>query len=308
MLLESKPRFSLVIPVLNAASVWKELHAAIEAQSVHPETILIINSDSDDGTAELVAKAGYRMHSVRRAEFNHGRTRQLAADMLAESELLIYLTQDAIPHDAECFANILRVFADAKVGAAFGRQLPRTQAGVLEAHARRFNYTATSRCFSFEDRQRFGFKCVYASNSFAAYRHSALNDVGGFPTNTIVSEETITFARMQMKGWKTAYAADSSVIHSHDYTIRQEFSRYFDIGVGYERASWILDHYNKLNGEGLRFLRSELQEILPGRFYLLPEFFMRASAKFVGYKLGCMESHLPLWLKRRISAQKAYWK
>lgn len=303
----SSPRFSLIIPTLNAAGVFASLQTAIQVQSVQPETVLIIDSSSEDGTVELARQAGYQVHTINRNEFNHGRTRQLAVELLPEAELLIYLTQDATPNDSVCFANMARCFQDKQVGATFGRQIPRQTVSIFESHARCFNYPAVSQVYTFECRQKFGFKCVFASNSFAAYRRQALDDVGGFPENTIVSEETITFARLQMHGWKTAYVADAVVVHSHCYTVLQEFSRYFDIGVGYSRESWIYENYRTPKNEGWRFLCSELRALVPSHMHLLPLYLLRNAAKYFGYKLGSQEAHLPLWLKKRISNQKTYW-
>lgn len=37
-------------------------------------------------------------------------------------------------------------------------------------------------------------------------------------------------ARMIQAGYKIAYCAEASVRHSHNYTPKQEFQRYFDTG------------------------------------------------------------------------------
>ena len=82
-------------------------------------------------------------------------------------------------------------------------------------------------------------KTAFNSNSFAAYRRKALKDVGGFPINTILSEDMYVTAKMLLKNWSVAYCADAKVYHSHNYTIWQEFKRYFDIGVFHAKEAWI---------------------------------------------------------------------
>ena len=42
-------------------------------------------------------------------------------------------------------------------------------------------------------------KTAFNSNSFAAYRRKALKDVGGFPINTILSEDMYVTAKMLLK-------------------------------------------------------------------------------------------------------------
>jgi rhamnosyltransferase len=301
-------RVALIIPTCNAARNWHALHEGISRQSITPQQILVVDSSSSDGTEALVRDAGWPVISIAQRDFNHGGTRQLAAEHLPDAEILIYLTQDAVPFDKDAFSNILAIFDDPVVGAAFGRQLPRLEAGPLEAHARYYNYPPVSRIHAFECRKTLGFKAVFASNSFAAYRRTALDQVGGFPLNALVSEETIVFARLQRIGWKTAYVADASVIHSHGYTIREQFCRYFDIAAGYARENWIEKEYRAPNSEGRRFVISEIRYLFPARIHLIPLAALHTLAKGIGYQLGRLEKHLPLPFKRALSNQKSFWK
>jgi rhamnosyltransferase len=305
--LHKKLRVALIIPTYNAARDWHALYEGIRRQSFTPQQILVIDSSSSDGTEELVRDAGLRLVSISQRNFNHGGTRQRAAEYVPDADVLIYLTQDAVPFDKDAFSNILAVFADPMVGAAYGRQLPRLEAGPLESHARYFNYPAVSGVYTFEDRNTLGFKAVFASNSFAAYRRTALDQVGGFPVNALVSEETIVFARLQRAGWKTAYAADASVLHSHDYTIREQFSRYFDIAAGYARESWIEKDYRAPHSEGRRFVISEIRSLFPWHIHLIPLAVLHTLAKAIGYQLGRREMRLPLVFKRALSNQKSFW-
>jgi rhamnosyltransferase len=134
-----------------------------------------------------------------------------------------------------------------------------------------------------------------------------LDQVGGFPLDALVSEETIVFAKLQRAAWKTAYAADASVIHSHGYTIRDQFSRYFDIAVGYARESWIEREYRAPHGEGRRFVISEIKYLFPWHIHFIPLAALHTLAKAIGYQLGRQQAYLPLLLKRALSAQKSFW-
>jgi rhamnosyltransferase len=204
---------------------------------VLPEQVLIVDSESADATEELARSAGFQVKSVARAEFNHGGTRQMAAEMLADCEILVYMTQDAGLATLDALAKLIAVHDDPKVAAAYGRQLPRPSAGMIEAHARNFNYPPTSDLQDLASRELLGFRAIFISNSFAADRRSALMDVGGFPSNVIFGEDTITAAKLWLAGFKVAYAAEACVYHSHAHTWRQDFERYFDIGVLHSRES-----------------------------------------------------------------------
>jgi GT2 family glycosyltransferase len=149
---------------------------------VRPEQVLIVDSESNDATVELARAAGFQvMYRQSGAEYSHGSTRQTAAEMLSDAEILVYMTQDAVLANAQALAALLRPFEDDRVGAVYGRQLPREGAGHIEAHARVFNYPATSEVRSMENARHRGFKAIFFSNSFGAYRRKALEEVGGFP-------------------------------------------------------------------------------------------------------------------------------
>ena len=298
----------VVIPTCNAAAYWKRLHQGLTAQGVSPEQVLIVDSCSEDGTQALARRAGYRLLEIRRDSFRHGATRQLAASFFPKQETLIFLTQDALPQPQErCFEQLLLAFRNPEVGAAYGRQVARDGAGPIELHARLFNYPDQSEVREFASKGELGFRAAFFSNSFAAYRRSAFDQVGGFPTNTIVSEEVTVAARMLLAGWKIAYQADARVAHSHDFTFRQEFARYFDIGVYHGRSKWLLEQFGTAGGEGRAFIHSQLRFLWRTAPALLPAAMGRNVSKWLSYQLGLHERWLPLPVKRGFSGQQSYW-
>ena len=298
---------AVVVPALNAANDWQRFAPALLA-CVQPDQVLILDSSSDDGTADLARAMGFRVHSISRTEFNHGGTRQLATQLLPTVELLIFLTQDAVLAEPDAIRNLLEPFYDPNIAAAFGRQLPRPEAGPIEAHARLFNYPAQSSVRTIASREVLGFKAIFLSNSFAAYRREALLSVGGFPANVIFGEDTITAAKLLLAGWKIAYAADARAYHSHSYTWRQEFKRYFDIGVLHSREGWLLDEFGGASREGHRFIASELAHLWHGYWWLIPSALIRSALKFAGYRLGKIENKMSLRWKRRLSMHPGFWK
>lgn len=298
---------AVVVPTLNAGSVWCDWIDALLITKKDVNDIYIIDSSSSDDTVSLSCEAGFNVDKINPASFNHGGTRQSAVDRLDDYEVVVFLTQDAILASPDSIDDLLKAFEDPMVGAAYGRQLPRRSASLIEAHSRLFNYTNKSRVNSFEDAKELGMKTAFMSNSFAAYRRSALHDVGGFPTNSIVSEDMYAAARMLMQNWKIAYCADAQVYHSHGYSIFQEFQRYFDIGVFNARESWIREAFGQAEPEGGRFVRSELKFLLLNNPLLLPASILRTCFKLLGYKFGINESLFPVSVKRAFSMQKNYW-
>lgn len=301
-----KLRLSIVVPTLNAASDWPKFAPALLA-AVTPEQVFIVDSSSTDGTVDLAHAAGFRVQTITRESFNHGGTRQLAADLLSETDILVYLTQDALLASGEAIAVLLKTFDDPEVGAAYGRQLPHVDATPIEAHARLFNYPARSSVRTLDSRQSMGIKSIFISNSFAAYRREALFAVGGFQRDVIFGEDTIAAAKLLLAGWKIAYVADAQVYHSHAYTWTQDFKRYFDIGVLHSRENWLLQEFGGTGGEGGRFVRSEWNYLWPQYWWLIPSALIRTALKLAGYRLGRIESKLSLEIKRRLSMHRRFW-
>ncbi len=255
----------------------------------------------------LARRAGYRLIQIAQTEFRHGATRQAACQYLPLAERLVFLTQDAIPATARSLATLCRALDDPAVGAAYGRQIARPQADPLERHGRLYNYPEVPEVRSFESRHQMGFRAAYFSNSFAVYRRSALDAVGGFPTDTIVSEEVTVAARMLMAGWKLAYQADAAAIHSHPLTLGSEFRRYFDIGVHHGREPWLLQTFGTVGNEGRQFVLDELRFLWSNAPLWMPYAALRTIGKYLGYQLGAHERLLPHALKPKLSAHPQFW-
>jgi len=298
--------FFVVVPTLNAARDWFRLTAP-SIGCIPAGRVLILDSSSTDETANLATVAGFRVHTIARSEFNHGGTRQLAAELLPDADILVFLTQDIELVQSDDIHRLLEAFIDPTVAAAFGRQLPRRGATPSEAHARLYNYPSQSAIRTLASRKQLGFKAIFISNSFAAYRRDALMAVGGFPRDVIFGEDTIIAARLLLAGWKIAYVAEAKVYHSHSYTWKQEFKRYFDIGVLHQRESWMLHEFGGAGGEGGRFVRSELSYLWPRYWWLIPSALIRTGAKLIGYRLGRIEGHLSVGFKRNLSMNRQFW-
>lgn len=302
------PSFILVVPTLNAGSSWSEWISAVQNQSAKPLDVLVLDSESDDFTLTRSTQAGFKVKHILRKNFNHGGTRQIAVDLFRDqTEILVFMTQDAFLADSDSLLNLLAAFDNKNVGAAYGRQLAKKNATPFASHSRIFNYDKNSRTTSLSDKATLGFKACFLSNSFAAYRVSDLLSVGGFPKNIILGEDAFVAAKLLIAGKSVRYQAHACVFHSHNYTAFDEFRRHFDIGVFHSRERWLMENFGGASGEGLRFVLSELRYLLRMAPWLIPSALLRTACKLAGYRLGQAESCLPVGLKRHLSMFKAFW-
>ena len=301
-----KPRMACIVPTYNGRNDLPRLLESIKKQSASFD-VFIVDSSSSDGTDELARSCVQEIVTIPNTQFNHGGTRQQMVEKYLNYDIYVFMTQDAYLADKRSMERLVTPFSDPMVGAVCGRQLPHLDADVLAVHARFFNYPAESRLKSMADAAELGIKTPFVSNSFAAYRREALLDVGGFPKHVILSEDTYVAARMLLKGWKVAYAGDARCRHSHNYTMAEEFRRYFDTGVFHARESWVRESFGGAGGEGFRFVKSELRFLALRRWYLWPASLLRNTLKLLGYKLGRQERWLPLWVRRRLSMHSRFW-
>ena len=299
---------ALIIPTYNAGELWKNVLEGISRQAGAPDRKLVIDSGSTDGTPRLAREAGFEVVTIDKKDFDYGGTRQLGADHVKDCDILIYMTQDVVLADENALAALAGAFADPKVGAAYGRQLPRIGATAIETHARLFNYPPQSHVRDKSDIPKSGFKCAFFSDAFGAYRRAAHEEIGGFPLKVIFGEDSIAVGKMLMRGWKIAYVAESRALHSHGYTLPQEFRRYFDIGAFHDQHHWMLEAFGKLGGEGLKFVKSESAYLLKKAPLHLPSAWIRTGAKWLGYRAGLRHAKLPLERKRSWSMNCGYWK
>lgn len=298
---------AVVIPTHNAKQdVTRLLNSLAKQEGAFD--VVVVDSTSTDGTSEVVKKhpVVHAHLEVDSSHFNHGGTRQWVVNQYPSYELYVFLTQDAYPVNRHTISQLVQVFEDQFVGAACGRQLPHLDATLLAAHARWFNYGEESIIKDMSDVPRLGIKVPFVSNSFSAYRASALADAGGFPDNVILSEDMYVAAKMALKGWKIAYAAQACVYHSHNYTLLEEWRRYFDIGVFHAQQPWIRQQFGGAGGEGVRYVYSELSYLKSKPYLWLPSL-LRNFGKLVAYKLGQKQDVLPLSLKKKLSMQPKYW-
>ena len=304
----NRPSFKIacIIPTYNGKKDLARLLDSLQKQSAQFD-LFIVDSSSKDGTTELAKSRCQNTLVIPSSEFNHGGTRQLMIDQNPKYDIYVFLTQDAYLEDPEAIFKITSMFSDSEVGAVCGRQLAHHDANLLAQHARSFKYPLKNQIKSLADAEKIGIKAAFMSNSFAAYRRTALESVSGFPRHVIFAEDMYAAAKMLLQGWKVGYSGDAACRHSHNYSITEEFRRYFDMGVFHARESWIRESFGSAGGEGLKYVISELKFLGLKKIYLWPLSFLRNAIKLFAYKLGQKESSLPISIKKRLGMYKGYW-
>jgi rhamnosyltransferase len=180
-------------------------------------------------------------------------------------------------------------------------------ANPLERFFREFRFPDQSQTRRLEPNQPLSVRDVAFSNAAAAYRTNVFWELGGFPEGVILGEDVMLVAKALKAGYTVGYCAEATVWHTHDYSVLQQFKRYFDIGACYSRAGDALGG-QQAGGEGLRFAKAQYKYLLQNKAYgWLPRAMLELGAKWLGYKLGFLERKLPLWAKKAMSLQPLFW-
>ena len=125
-----------------------------------------------------------------------------------------------------------------------------------------------------------------------------------------MSEDQEWSRRVLLAGYALRYVPEAAVHHSHPYTLRQAFRRFFDSGVSSERAYMAGARPSSvvLRRQALRYAKEELRWLWEtGRRRWIPYAAAYEGAKFVGLQLGIRHGRLPHAIKVRFSALPGYW-
>lgn len=300
-------KIDVIIPTYKPDEKLEKNLRMLRRQTVRPDRILIINTEESLFHSKEFAKMpqGEIVH-IRKAEFDHGGTRNRAA-ALCDGDIIVLLTQDAIPADEYMLEHLLRPFADPEVCAAYGRQMADWKDNPVEAYTRTFNYPKESRVKSKEDLPTLGIKTFFCSNVCAAYRKSDYDAMGGFPLHTIFNEDMIFASRLIEAGKKIVYAADAKVWHWHNYTGMEQLKRNFDLAVSQVDAGGLFTAVRS-ESEGIRLVKTTLfYFIKKGKPYLIPHILWQSGMKYIGYKLGQNYKKLPRRVILKVSLNPSYW-
>lgn len=227
----------MAIPVRDGGEPLARTLSALAAQTVEHE-LLVCDSGSRDGSAELAQARGARVLHIEPARFGHGATRNLLMREAAGTRVAL-LTQDAEPADAHWLERLLGGLELAPdVAIACGPYTPRADASVpvrmelqrwfsslapdgepqlerLSEHER-----ATLPVLSLVGHRGF-FTDANACLARHAWERVPFREVS-------YAEDRVLAIDMLRAGYAKAYVPAATVVHSHEYTVVEQLKRCFD--------------------------------------------------------------------------------
>jgi rhamnosyltransferase len=225
---------SLVVPTLDAGEILGELLASLDRQDAGVDLERIaVDSGSTDGTVERLRAHGFAVEGIPRREFDHGATRDRAIRR-ARGEVVVLLTQDAVPADPSWLRRLLEPYEDPRVAGVYCRQVPRPDCNPILA-ARLRNWTAgktepvvqevagPGELEALPPLERLA-RCAF-DNVASSVRRSVWERIP-FGRRSF-GEDLAWGKRALLAGWRIVFQPRSAVVHSHNRSPLAEARRLY---------------------------------------------------------------------------------
>ncbi len=231
---------SVVIPTWNGGARFLRVLEILDRQDVPGGLqLVVIDSGSKDGTREAAVAAGALLIEQDQATFNHGaaRNRGIAA---SSGQVVVLLTQDALPISESFVSGMLKPFVDAAVDGAYGRQYPLPDADPIlkyqleqwsaardEPNLQHFvqaDPDASLKLFNELPPLERYLRCAF-DNVASAVRRSSWEQKP-FPERNF-GEDVAWARRILLDGGTVAFEPTAEVEHSHPISMRREFFRLY---------------------------------------------------------------------------------
>jgi rhamnosyltransferase len=205
--LSSARSVSIVIRAKNEARFIGETLAAIfDPAALAPRQVVVVDSGSTDGTLDIVRSFPTALVQIPPDEFTYGYALNLGVANV-DSEIVATLSAHSQPANPDWLRALIEPFSQPLVAGVYGRQLPRSNATILELAGMRLTGLLS-------DRPRLLARRPLFSNANGAFRRSLWLEhpfderVGG-------AEDIAWVRSMQERGYLIAYQPTAAVYHSH---------------------------------------------------------------------------------------------
>jgi cellulose synthase/poly-beta-1,6-N-acetylglucosamine synthase-like glycosyltransferase/peptidoglycan/xylan/chitin deacetylase (PgdA/CDA1 family)/spore germination protein YaaH len=200
------PLVSVIIPAYNEEQVIEASVARI-LESDYPQVEVIVADDgSKDRTSEIVAGAfGDHPRVTLLTTSNGGKATALnRALAFAKGEIVVALDADT-QFEPTTISRLVRWFADERIGAVAGNAKVGNRVNLVS----RWQAVEYVTAQNIERRALTRFDAIMVvPGAVGAWRRAALDEVGGYPENTLAEDQDLTIA-VQRRGWRVAYDEDA---------------------------------------------------------------------------------------------------
>lgn len=295
---------SVVLLVKDGGEDLRRCLEGIRRQHVDGDVeTIVVDSGSQDESMAVARALGAQVHEIGTGEFRHGATRNLGAER-SRGDVLVFTSQDAYADRDDWLERLTAPLKeDDDLAGVYGRQVPHPDATPPERFFLDFLYGPDRREQRADRADALSMRTTLFSNVNSAIRRE-LWERFPFADDIDFAEDQDWARRVLLAGYRIRYEPEAVVRHSHAYTIRTAFKRFFDSGTSAERGYLAGGRpaARVLLQEAARYGRDELHWLwTTGQRRWVPYTAAYELAKFAGLQLGAHHRRLPSWLKGRLS-------
>ena len=274
----------IICPLYNAEKYIKELDKSFKGQkNVDIKKISYILTKSKDNTEQILKNISAQYSIIEPEEFSHSLSREKVA-MNSDADILVFVTQDVEIKNSEWLANLIKPIINKETEASFSRQL--TKYDNIEKYTREKNYPSESYVVSKDDLKEKGLKTFFFSDASSAIKTNIFKKINGYDGKKLPTNEDMYIAyKLIINGYKIKYCSDSIVYHSHKFSLKQLYNRYYDTGIFFKQNSF-LDKYGTTKAGGGMAMYILKRTIKDKNVKVLLEFFPNMITRFLGMKMG----------------------
>jgi cellulose synthase/poly-beta-1,6-N-acetylglucosamine synthase-like glycosyltransferase len=200
------PLVSVIIPAYNEEQVIEASVARILESDYANIEIIVADDGSKDRTSPIVNEAfGEHPKVTLLTLTNGGKASALnRALQVARGDIVVALDADT-QFERATIAHLVRWFTDDRIGAVAGNAKVGNRVNLVS----RWQAVEYVTAQNIERRALTRFDAVMVvPGAVGAWRRKALDEVGGYPEDTLAEDQDLTIA-IQRKGWRVAYDEDA---------------------------------------------------------------------------------------------------
>lgn len=274
----------IICPLYNAEKYILNLHKSLEMQKgVTINKYRYVVTKGKDNTEKILQDLKIDYELIKPEEFSHALTREKEA-MKSNADILVFITQDIIIKDEYWLYNLVKDIEKNECEACYSRQICTNN--TIEKYTREKNYPEESFVVTKKDINKLGLRTFFFSDASSAIKKDVFLELKGYDGKKLpINEDMYIAYKLIMNNYRIKYCAESKVIHSHRFTLKQIYKRYYDTGKFFKENSY-LDNFktNKTGGNlALYILKRAIQD---KNVNVLINFIPNMSARFLGMKKG----------------------
>ena len=274
----------IICPLYNAEKYIENLDKSIKKQEkVNINKIRYVLTKGKDNTEEILKRLGACYKVIKPEEFSHALTRENEA-FESDADIIVFITQDIIIERTDWLYNLTKDITNNEIVAAYSRQLCTNNS--IEKYTRENNYPDKSRIVSKDDIEKLGLNTFFFSDASSAINREIFVKLNGYDNKNLpISEDMYIAHKIITNGYKIKYCADSEIIHSHKFSLKQIYERYKLTGKFFKQNSYLDKYGTNRSGGGLALytLKRAIQE---KNIKVLLEYVPNMAARFIGMKVG----------------------